>query len=118
MEATFEADGKPRQTIARPNPERLETIPMKLSTITIPRTQGIRMNPIANVTDPQNINASDSPSNSDASPIGDRCGRGRLVSRGSDTALDARAGSGSGGGISGLAMRGDRRTERRREQSS
>lgn len=41
--------------------------------MTNPRTQGIKMNPIKNVTDPQSIKASEIPSSSDANPAGEIC---------------------------------------------
>lgn len=88
--------------MARPIIDKLERIPATYKTMTNPRTQGINMNPMKKVIDPQSIRVSEMPNSNDAKPAGDICS-GRL-----DGEPDGAAGVGGG----------DRRMLRIRAESS
>lgn len=57
----------------RPSIDKLETTPTTYKTITKPRTQGININPMKKVNDPQSIRAREIPKSKDANPAGVSC---------------------------------------------
>ncbi|WOK96624.1 hypothetical protein Cni_G05331 [Canna indica] len=83
--------------------------------MTNPITQGISMNPIKNVTNPQSIKVRDAPRRSEANPAGDICAHGRRLAH---LAAAAAGGCVPAASAGGSARWGLRRTARRMAQSS
>lgn len=110
-------EGMDEHNIAFPMQERLEMTPKKYKNITKPMTQGIRMHPSTNVTDPHSMSAREAPRRSDASPDGVNCERccGRHAA---DTAPPQGRSDAKGGGPEGNKRWGERRMEKIRAQSS